>query len=79
MSKTVKSILYNFISFAIFFLPSYYLINKYGGLSITGFFIPFTAFVIATIIAPKFQAIKTKDGEKIFMSWIFKKGVKEVG
>lgn len=79
MSKTVKSILYNFISFSILFLPSYYLINRYGGLTITGFFVPFTAFVIATLIAPKFQAIKTKEGEKIFMSWILMKGVKEVG
>lgn len=61
------------------FLPAYYLISIYGGLTITGYFIPFTAFVIATLIAPKFQAIKTKDGEKIFMSWLLMKGLKEVG
>ena len=79
MSKTVKSIIYNFISFSILFLPAYYLIGKYAGLTITGYFIPFTAFIVATLIAPKFQAIKTKDGEKIFMSWILMKGVKEVG
>jgi hypothetical protein len=34
--------------------------------------------VISTILAPKFQAISTKDGEKIFMKVIFVKGVKEV-
>jgi len=47
-------------------------------MTITGYFIPFTAFIIATLIAPKFQAIKTKDGEKIFMSWLLMKGIKEI-
>jgi len=60
------------------FLPTYYLIIKFGGMTITGYFIPFTAFIIATLIAPKFQAIKTKDGEKIFMSWLLMKGIKEI-
>jgi hypothetical protein len=78
MSKKTKALLYNFISFALFFLPSYYLIKQYGGLSISGIFIPLTAFVIATIAAPKFQAIRTRDGEKLFMKWLFVKGVKEL-
>jgi hypothetical protein len=38
-----------------------------------------TAFVIGTIIGPKFQAARTKDGEKLFMKWIFIKGIKEIG
>ena len=46
---------------------------------LTGFWIPFTAFVIGTILAPKFQAVKTKDGGKLFMKWIFIKGIKEIG
>jgi hypothetical protein len=29
-------------------------------------------------LAPKFQAVKTNEGEKIFMKWLFIKGVKEV-
>ena len=78
MSKKVKAFLYNFVSFAAFFLPSYYLIQHYGGLTLTGYFIPITAFVVATILAPKFQAAQTRDGEKLFMKWIFLKGVKEV-
>jgi hypothetical protein len=41
-------------------------------------FVPFTAFVVGTILSPKFQAVKTKDGEKLFMSWIFVKGIKEL-
>ncbi|HNP33218.1 MAG TPA: hypothetical protein PKN96_07985 [Flavobacterium sp.] len=78
MSKKTKALLYNFIGFALFFLPSYYLIQRYGGLTLTGYFIPITAFVISTILAPKFQAAQTRDGEKLFMKWMFLKGVKEI-
>lgn len=76
MSKQTKSIIYNFIGFAIFFLPTYYLIKSYTGL--TGYWIPITAFVAATLAAPKFQAVKTHEGEKLFMKWIFKREVKEL-
>jgi hypothetical protein len=37
-----------------------------------------TGFMVALLLAPKFQAIKSHDGEKIFMKWLFLKGVKEV-
>jgi hypothetical protein len=78
MSKKVKAFVYNFLGFALFFLPSYYLLKHYGGLSITGYFIPITAFVVATLLAPKFQAVQTRDGEKLFMKWLLRKGVKEL-
>jgi len=47
--------------------------------NLEGLWIPFTAFVVGTILSPKFYAVKTKDGEKLFMSWLFVKGVKEIG
>jgi hypothetical protein len=47
--------------------------------NLTSFWIPLTAFVIGTLLAPKFQSVKTKDGEKLFMKWIFMKGIKEIG
>ena len=53
------------------------MIGKYTNLD--GLWISFTAFVIATILSPKFQASKTKDGEKLFMSWLFLKGIKKIG
>lgn len=77
MSKKVKSFLYNLICFAVLFILFRFLIEKYTGL--TGLMIPVTAFVIGTLLAPKFQAINTPDGEKIFMRWIFMKGVRQVG
>jgi hypothetical protein len=78
MSKKSKALLYNFICFATLFLVTYYLIVQYASLNISGLFRPFTAFIISTLIAPKFQAATTKDGEKLFMKWIFMKGVSEV-
>ena len=48
----------------------------YTGL--TGFWIPITAFVVGTILAPQFQAIQTNEGEKLFMKWLFLKGVREI-
>ena len=76
MSKSTRTFIYNFLSFAVFFLPLNFLIEMYTGLK--GYFIPITAFVVATLAAPKFQAVKTRDGDKIFLKWLFIKGVKEL-
>jgi hypothetical protein len=72
----LKAFLFQLGSFTILFLSFRYLIHVYTNL--TGLFIPFTAFVVGTIISPKFQAVKTKDGEKLFMSWLFIKGIKQL-
>mgnify|MGYP003576425495 FL=1 len=78
MSKLqLRAFLYQLGCFAILFLAFRYIIAAYTGLS--GIWIPLTAFVIGTIIGPKFQAVKTKDGEKLFMKWIFINGIKEIG
>ena len=76
MSKKVKAFLYNLICFAILFILFRFLIDKYTNL--TGLFVPLTALVIGTLTSPKFQAVQTKDGEKIFMRWLVLKGVREV-
>ena len=73
----VRAFLYQLGCFAILFVGFRYLVATYTGL--TGFWIPLTAFALGTILAPKFQAAKTKDGEKLFMSWIFLKGVRIIG
>ena len=72
----VRAFLYQLGCFTILFLGFRFLIAMYS--SLTGFWIPFVAFVIGTILSPKFQAVKTKDGEKLFMSWLFVKGIKEL-
>jgi hypothetical protein len=78
MSKLqVRAFLYQLGCFAILFISGRYLVAMYTGL--TGLWIPMTAFIAATLISPKFQAVKTKDGEKLFMKWIFIKGIREIG
>lgn len=76
MSLKTKAFIYQLLSFAVLFIGFRFLIEVYTNL--TSFWIPLTAFIIGTILSPKFQAIKTNDGEKLFMSWIFMKGVKQI-
>lgn len=73
----VRAFLYQLGCFGILFILFRFLLGKYTHLE--GAWVSVTAFVIGTILAPKFQAAKTKDGEKLFMSWIFIKGIKEIG
>lgn len=76
MNKQTKAMVYNLIGFAIIFFPVRYLVLE--PYLINYLLKPLIAFAIATLIAPKFQAVKTHEGEKIFMKWFFFKGVKEV-
>ena len=73
----IRAFVYQLGCFAILFISVRYIVAHYTNL--TSFWIPLTAFIIGTIVAPKFQAVKTKDGEKLFMKWIFMKGIKEIG
>ena len=77
IAKKTKAFLYNFFGFSAFYIPAYLLIMNFTYLQ--GFWIAGTAFMVSLILSPKFQYIKTADGEKIFMKWIFTKGIKEVG
>lgn len=73
----VRAFLYQLGCFAILFILGRFIIAEYTG--ITGIWIPLTAFIVATLVAPQFKALKTKDGEKLFMKWIFLKDIKEIG
>lgn len=76
MTNKTKALLYNLICFAAIFVLVRFLLDLYSGL--TGLWLPITAFIVGTILAPKFQSVKTRDGEKIFMKWIFIKGIKQL-
>jgi hypothetical protein len=73
----VRAFLYQLGCFAILFISIRFLVANYT--NATGLWIPSIAFVLGTILSPKFQAAKTKDGEKLFMSWLFIKGIKQIG
>lgn len=76
MTLKTKSLLYNFLGFAILFIIIRFVADTYTNLS--GFLLPLTAAVAATLLSPKFQVVKTHEGEKLFMKWLFIKGVKEI-
>ncbi|MFN7674397.1 hypothetical protein [Flavobacterium sp.] len=75
MTNKNKALLYNLFSFALIFIVVRILLGVYSGLY--GFWLPLTAFIVSTILSPKFQAVTTRDGEKIFMRWMFIKGIKK--
>ena len=76
MSKQTKSLVFNMLGFLILFIAFRFIVATYTGF--TSWQIPLAAFVVATILAPKFQVVNTKDGSKIFMKWIFSKEIKEL-
>ena len=77
MSKTAKALLYNFLGFAILYSIFYFGITTFLP-AITSYWIPISAAVISSVLAPKFQAVKGKEGEKLFMKFIFLKGFREI-
>ena len=76
MGLQTRAFLYQLACFAVLFISFRFLLDKFTLL--TGYWIPITAFVIGTLLSPKFQAIKTRDGEKLFMKWLFVKGIREI-
>ena len=77
MSKLqVKAFVYQLLCFVIFFLATKFMVSYLT--SLKGFTVSLIAFVIGTFLAPKFMATKTQNGEKLFMKWIFLKGMREV-
>ncbi len=76
MGLQTRAFLYQLACFAVLFISFRFLIEAFT--LVRGYWIPITAFVIGTLLSPKFQAIKTRDGEKLFMRWLFMKGVREI-
>lgn len=76
MSKKTKVFIAQFICFAILFIIARLAVEFLTDLSsIWGSVI---GAVFATICAPQFKVFSTQNGEKIYMRWIFLKGVKEL-
>lgn len=76
MSKKSKAFLFNLIGFSFFYIIFYFVVMTFGVLQ--GLWIAASSFLISTILAPKFQTVQTKEGEKLFMKWIFIKGLREI-
>lgn len=72
----VKALGYQLLGFAALFMLIWYVVGTYT--NVRGIWVQMIAFVAGTILAPKFQAVRTKEGQKLFMSWLFLKGIREV-
>jgi hypothetical protein len=73
----LRAFLFQLGCFAILFISFRIIIGVYTNLS--PIWVSLISFVVGTLLSPKFQAVKTKDGEKLFMKIIFSKNVKEIG
>ena len=73
----LRAFLFQLGCFAILFISFRIIIGAYTNLS--PLWVSLISFVVGTLLSPKFQAVKTKDGEKLFMKIIFSKNVKEIG
>ena len=76
MSPKVKAFVYNFLGFAPIYFIGYLLLMKFT--TLTGFAIPAISALVAIVLAPKFQVVKTQNGDKLFVKWLFMKDVREV-
>jgi hypothetical protein len=76
MKPKHKALLFNFIAFVVLFLIARLVLGYY--LPISPIFLAVTSAIIANVLAPKFGAIQTDDGEKVLMKWIFIKGMREI-
>ena len=76
MNLQTRAFLYQLACFAVLFLAFRFMVDIFT--SLRGVWVPLTAFVVGTILSPKFRVIKTPHGEKMFVSWLFMKGIKEI-
>jgi hypothetical protein len=76
MNIRTKALLYQFLSFAILFLIFRELTDVFS--SLQGIWVSLVAFAISTLLAPQFKVVRTKDGDKLVITWILMKGVKVI-
>ncbi|WP_338409143.1 hypothetical protein [uncultured Flavobacterium sp.] len=76
MSKKTKAFLYNLLGFTLFYVVTYFTVMSFGVLQ--GLWIAFASFITSTLLAPKFQVVKSNEGDKLFMKWVFVKGLREI-
>ena len=76
MKAKYKTLIYNFLGFAILFVLFRFGLNLVLKLDL--FYMALIAAISASLLAPKFAVVKQQGLEKIVMKWIFFKGFKEL-
>lgn len=76
MSLKTKGFIFNLLAFSLIYLPAYFGFLRFSWFE--SIWCAVGAALVASLLAPKFQTVQTQTGLKLFMSWIFMKGVKEI-
>jgi hypothetical protein len=71
-----KAVLYQFLCFAVIFLGCRWLLVSYAGIGTIA--VLALSFIAATLFSPFFKVERTRDGDKLYMKWIFVKGVRQI-
>lgn len=78
MSAKNKSFLLNFLCFGLIFITFRLGINYFFP-ELDRLWAALIAGVLTIFVAPRFAAIPTDKGEKVFMKWILLKNIKQIG
>ena len=76
MSLKNKTLLYNFLSFAIIFIVLRFFVMSY--FVDTHFLKSLLSAILTMVLAPKFAVLKNKEGEQIMMKLVFLKAFKKL-
>ncbi len=76
MKPKTKALILNLIAFMTLFLVFRFTLGYV--IPVSGLWLSLLCAVLASVIAPKFAAVKEGDKEKVLMSSLFTKGHKEV-
>ncbi len=76
MKPKYKALIFNFIGFAFIFLTVRFTLGYF--LVFSHLLMALVAAIAATILAPKFMAVQNPKARKVFMKWIFIRGIREV-
>ncbi|MEK6154357.1 hypothetical protein WIW50_13885 [Flavobacteriaceae bacterium 3-367] len=76
MRPKYRALLFNFLGFALLFIVIRLILGYY--MPINRIFLAVASAIAANILAPKFGAIQTDEGEKVLMKWVFMKGTREI-
>lgn len=79
MALKTKAFLLNFICFGLIFITFRLGVMGCFFSEMSSMMAALISGVGAIFVSPRFAAVPTDAGEKLFMKWIFVKGVKKIG
>lgn len=78
MALKTKAFLLNFVCFGVIFITIRLGINHFLP-ELKHLFASLISGLATIVISPRFAAVPTDRGEKLFVKWIFFKGVRKIG